>query len=398
MHRLALIAGAGALICLGSCSLSTYPHRVTLSLAVSPPSTNALPVDTQHDATQRSGPELSAMKCYGLIVKGAPGALTSAQLGYRSPSCLGMAGTFFGPYTYAEITKGVSINLSAATYEFSIVGFHGVTSCGASGVGSLYGGATPAENYEIGSAVTANLATETKVAINATAYTAASAVNRTPSCQSANLDCSSIVSAFCDSFTDPDGTTLATHFRDSSQYGWTVFRSINPTIESNALNATPDNAVGQHALFVATAAAVTDTINVVGTMGEMIGPHGIGAALLVGAIADSDYALGEIVKSSITGSCSLQISERIAGATILRKSLLLGNYSYCPADELIQLDFRTTGGQLSLTAKGQTIQHSPISGALNGVKAGVTMLRNGNASKYSTIDFVRAMDATRNEK
>ena len=113
---LRLIAISLLVLFAARCTLRPFPPQVRVTVTM-PDS------GSPTGRSGRSGPEIGDMDCLGIVVKGEPNPVSDFEVGSRAPSCLGLDGAFFGPYTPDEMKHGVSLTVTSGAYQFSVVGF-----------------------------------------------------------------------------------------------------------------------------------------------------------------------------------------------------------------------------------------------------------------------------------
>lgn len=366
-----------ALLVLGSCTLQPLPPLVKVQVRLNG--------ETRRDRLAgrgRSGPALDAMKCYGVIVNGATGAVRDSQVYNRSVSCLGLNGAFNGPYTYAQLQQGVALSLPAAQYTFSVVGFDGVANCGA-GPSDLYNATAAAENYAVGSPVVANLASDSGVTIDARGYVPATATNRTPSCPVQSDSCDN--ADLCDTFTGADGTLLSNHLPDVGS-AWTPAGVALANLANNAMSVTTTGASGEPAALFQLLGSQRAAIVVRGTFGESPSHMAFGAVLRYADI--NNYVVGEYFRTDGTSLCGIQIVEHVSGVASTLDAKYLNYPSECPWRETVTLSFSYDGVGYQLI-KGSAISQAVPTNSLVGNYVGVAFTRYGMQLSGQSVDFFK---------
>ena len=375
-HRAIVVWWLAGLPFVTGCSLVSYPTPVTVTVS--------LPRTSEMTAvrTARSGPEISAMKCIGLIVKGAVGAVTSGQVGGRSVSCLALEGAFYGPYSPTEIASGVALTLPTATYEFSAVGFDGLANCG-TGPSTIFGSGT-LQTYRIVSPVSVDLASATSLSLNGAAYVAASAEDRTPLCPPISTDCAGAQA--CDRFVG-DNQPLVNHPMDVG-VGWGVSQNDQSHLFENSFNPQLGESSGYPRSYFATMSTGRDAnvqLRLQLAQTSLTSHQGI----ILRSTTFENYAAGVIERDDNLGTCKTRIVERISG---VENYVASKNYSFpsdCDSVTLQDLSFSANGLIYRLVYRGQTLTFVSASPALLGTYTGFTAGHLGFFTAAAAIRFFR---------
>lgn len=350
----------------GGCSLKIGPPLVTV----------AVRSDLAAATRPARSPALSDLSCFAVIVGGGPNPVTASQTGTRSPACLKVNGTFFGPYTYDEITsgQGVQVTVPAGGYTFSLVGFYRAAGgCGGS-LSSIYSG-TPAETYSVAAPQSVDLSASTTLSLAPAAYSL-SATDLTGACPPEAFSCSGTVA--CDTFTDSDLTLVSGHSMDVGG-GWTVDNAINPIISSNRLLIGAFSA-GVNAQF-RTLVGGTD-VRIRGKV--TLGASGGGGSGLIGRRSSSnDYVFARVVRSGVS-VCNFELGYVAFGGTNMINQTSLP-YSECVDGQAYSLVLNTVGFTATAIYEGHTLQgdYAPV---LTGSEAGFYSFYSGIQSAAPTAD------------
>jgi len=158
------------------------------------------------------GPALSTMKCFGLVTAGGASNISPSQIGNRNPACLKMDGTFHGPYTYSELTSGVSVPLTAGTYSMQLIGFDGSANC-TGGLSNLF--STSPEVYDVAISTSFTFPSTTTVTLDGSQYGGVSSSDLVPACPPQASGCEGY--PLCDDFNGPQGIPVTSRPMNTGQ-------------------------------------------------------------------------------------------------------------------------------------------------------------------------------------
>ncbi len=133
------------------------------------------------DEGNRVGPPYSEMNCVAFSFQGGVSdTLGTAQLGGRTPQCMGLNGFVSPLFSRASAAQGVQISLPAGSYSVKAIGFYAAgVDCSGKSIASLFAGSP--EVYQVGALASATVASGASLTVPFT-YDAPSAVERVFDC------------------------------------------------------------------------------------------------------------------------------------------------------------------------------------------------------------------------
>ncbi len=349
---LAILLYVAVTMLASACSFRTYEPEVRIQLSAEGRSSISAPAA----AGVRPGPPLETMNCFGLVVNGAPGAVTSSQVGGRIPSCLGLNGAFYGPYSYAQMKAGVSITLPPSTYGFSLVGFSGVVggNCGSS-LSALYANDATPQSFAVGSVVNADLREQKTIVIAGTEYNPATAVDRTASCPVPSLNCTG--ASICDTFNAANGTPNSGRFTEIGGSDWIPVNLDSSALNVQNLRMPVLGAGGDIRGIWATHVGTTDMrVQAILSLGEST-PYSQGGVIARFGSVD-DYILFGMLRDDNLSLCQLNLIERVASAENLLRSTQMSYPVDCPYDEDQLFSLTTQGTTYTGVYRGVTLEYN----------------------------------------
>jgi len=339
------------------CTLKTYSPSIQLSLAKSSTAPKS--------ARGGRAPQLSAITCFAVFATGTGRSVASAEVGNRSPSCLGFQGEFLGYFSYSSLTtSGANIALSAGTYGFSIVALHNSAAC--SGVlAPNYVSGTVTETYPVTEITTVDTNQTQNVVLPST-YEYTTAQDRTPLCAPSTFDCTG--ATFCDSFTDSEGIlVIGGHSMDVGP-GWSHSNGMDVEIIGNTAHF--KRLAAENVFLFAPLAFGSATAS----MSVKLGSGGDSSSgLVLRYVSDDTYLAGVVYRNEGSSSCLLAIVEMNSGAYSVLESAPLSYPDQCKSDEFQTMTFSADVNSFSLSLGGRSVfvtYPSSVAGTSAGVISG----------------------------